>query len=197
MANYWKTKHELQFKWSQVVTGYWQRYPNPNSPHVFSEDILDVQVDDKTGTLKTRRLIMKTNKLPSWGEHLFSTRRVVVVEEAIIDPKAKTMVTYTRNLNLRTFMGTTERATYRPKNDQVTEAFKEVWIESDIYGLRSAIKKFGTDRFKKNCVKATEGFDWVLRRIFPSVTANRKPISSSGTSGTSPEPIVSRSTMSQ
>ena len=43
----------------------------------------------------------KTNKLPSWGEHLFSTRRVVVVEEAEVDPVARTMVTYTRNLNLR------------------------------------------------------------------------------------------------
>ena len=43
----------------------------------------------------------QTNKLPSWGEHLFSTRRVVVVEEAEVDPVARTMVTYTRNLNLR------------------------------------------------------------------------------------------------
>ena len=45
----------------------------------------------------------QTNKLPSWGEHLFSTRRVVVVEEAEVDPVARTMVTYTRNLNLRLY----------------------------------------------------------------------------------------------
>ena len=62
-------------------------------------------------------------------------------------------------------MGTTEKVTYKPaKDDLKTVAMKEVWIESEFYGLRSAIKKFGIDRFKKNCVKATEGFDWVLNR---------------------------------
>ena len=44
-----------------------------------------------------------------------------------------------------------------------TKAKKEVWIESDCLGLRSAIKKFGVDRFKKNCAAATEGFEFVLQ----------------------------------
>ena len=46
--------------------------------------------------------------------------------------------------------------------DNDTHVKKEVWIESDCLGLRSAIKKFGVDRFKKNCVRATDGFEWVL-----------------------------------
>ena len=46
--------------------------------------------------------------------------------------------------------------------DNGTHVKKEVWIESDCLGLRSAIKKFGVDRFKKNCVAATDGFEWVL-----------------------------------
>ena len=50
-----------------------------------------------------------------------------------------------------------------PESDTKTKVFKECWIESDIYGLRSAIKKFGIDRFKKNCSRASEGFEWVLR----------------------------------
>ena len=70
-------------------------------------------------------------------------------------------------------MGTTEKVTYTPKYEEeddghqcktTTNSLKEVWIESEFYGLRSAIKKFGLDRFKKNCVKATEGFNWVLNR---------------------------------
>ena len=73
------------------------------------------------------------------------------------------MSVYTRNLNLRVFMGTTEKQTLVPENTNKTKVIKEVWIESDIYGLRSAIKKFGIDRFKKNCDKASEGFEWVLK----------------------------------
>lgn len=166
MAKYWSTTHEHAFSWDQVASTYWKRYPNPNSKHVFSEDMLSAYVDEN-GILRTKRLIVKTNKLPSWGEHLFNTRRVWLIEETTVDPKSKTFRVYTRNLNLRTFMGTTERVTYSPSNPKnFCLAFKEVWIESDIYGLRSAIKSFGIDRFKKNCAKASEGFDWVLSRTF-------------------------------
>ena len=41
-----------------------------------------------------------------------------------------------------------------------------MWIESDVYGFQSAIKKFGLDRWKKNCVKATEGFQHVLIQLY-------------------------------
>ena len=79
------------------------------------------------------------------------------------------MMIYTRNLNLRIFMGTTEKVTLVPsENEKSTKAIKEAWIESEIYGLRSAIKTFGIDRFKKNCEKATNGFEWVLKRTFSS-----------------------------
>lgn len=163
-AKYWHTVHYHQYNWFNVVSTYWRRYPNPNSQHVFSEDIISSKIDDK-GCLRTRRIIAKTNKLPSWGEHLFSTRNVWLIEEAIIDPKNKTMKIYTRNLNLRLFMGTTEKMTISPgDNSASSKVLKEVWIESEIFGLRSAIKSFGIDRFKKNCLKATDGFDWVLQR---------------------------------
>ena len=39
-------------------------------------------------------------------------------------------------------------------------------IVSDVVGLRRAIKKFGIERFKKNCILATEGFDWVMAKMF-------------------------------
>jgi hypothetical protein len=65
-------------------------------------------------------------------------------------------------------MGVTERAVFRasPEDSGVTLIDKQVWIESDIYGLRSAIKKFGVDRFKKNSVAANAGFSWALNRLY-------------------------------
>jgi hypothetical protein len=93
---FWETVHSQNFPWSQVVSGYWCRYPNPNSGHVFAEDMVECAVSAGNGVLRAKRVIYKTNKLPSWGEHLFSTRKVVMVEEIEVDPAAKTMVTYTR-----------------------------------------------------------------------------------------------------
>nr|XP_040577378.1 protein preli-like [Lepeophtheirus salmonis]XP_040577379.1 protein preli-like [Lepeophtheirus salmonis]XP_040577380.1 protein preli-like [Lepeophtheirus salmonis] len=161
---YWKTEHKHNYCWDQVAKGFWKRYPNPNSQHVFSEDIIASNLEGSV--LQTKRVIMKTNKLPSWGRHFFSARRVPVIEEAFIDASKKEIITYTRNIGLRTFMGTTEKATYLCDKDGNTRVIKEVWIESDIYGFRRAIKKFGVERFKSNSVKATEGFDFVLRELF-------------------------------
>merc|ERR1712110_833215 len=52
-----------------------------------------------------------------------------------------------------------------PDNPDHTVAVKSAWVESNFYGLRSAIKNFGIERFKVNCVKAMEGFNFVLERF--------------------------------
>lgn len=182
-ARFWETLHTHDYPWSFVVSHYWGRYPNPNSHHVFSEDLVEVGIDEQ-GRLRTKRVIVKTNKLPWWGKHLFSARRVALVEETVVDPRSSLMTVYTRNIGLRLFMGVTEKVEFRPgvgnkvlasplpalkvpsslSGSSTTDAYKCVWIESDLVGLRRAIKKFGIDRFKKNCVLATQGFDWVLSK---------------------------------
>merc|ERR1719167_1727589 len=65
-------------------------------------------------------------------------------------------------------MGTTEKNFYRDSTDHTdsqkkTVCQKNVWITSDIVGLRSAIRKFGVDRFKSNCVRASDGLLWAIR----------------------------------
>lgn len=62
-------------------------------------------------------------------------------------------------------MTAVERVRYTPdpNNPNETIAIKEAWVESGIYGLRSAVKNFGIERFKQNCSRATEGFNHVLR----------------------------------
>ena len=52
-----------------------------------------------------------------------------------------------------------------------TKVKKEVWIESEVLGLRSAIRKFGMDRYKKNYIAAAQGFEWVLKNQFSHGTS--------------------------
>ena len=65
------------------------------------------------------------------------------------------------------FMTAIEKVVYKacPDNPNHTVALKQAWVESNFYGLRSAIKNFGIERFKVNCVKATDGFNYVLERF--------------------------------
>lgn len=159
---YWETSHTIPLPWGEVACGYWWRYPNPHSQHVFSVDTLETRLEgDK---LYAKRLIMKTNPLPSWGKHFFSVRRVAVIEEVEVDRAKKNLVWYTRNIGLTVFMATVERVTLSQSlaNRASTSVRKQCWIDSSIVGFRSAIKKFGVDRYKKNCGPATQGMQMVI-----------------------------------
>lgn len=58
--------------------------------------------------------------------------------------------------------------TVSEENSQWTIASRSAWIESSIFGFSRAIQAFGLDRFKKNCVKMTNGFNFVLANMFPT-----------------------------
>merc|ERR1712133_345390 len=144
------------------------RYPNPMATHVLSEDTVHREVIQNGNVLYSRRFLTKTNELPKWGERWMpSIKFVPLIEESLVDRDNKVVTTYTRNVGLSTFMTATEKVRYQPnpENPDETIAVKEAWVESKLYGLRSAVKNFGVDRFKKNCVKATDGFNHVLNHL--------------------------------
>jgi len=158
---YWETEDTLDLPWTELAAGYWWRYPNPHSQHVFSVDTLETRLEGDL--LYARRLIMKTNPLPSWGKHFFNARRVAVIEEVVVDRSEERLTWYTRNIGLGTFMATVERATLLAADNE-TRVRKQCWIDSSILGFRSAIKRFGIERYKSNCGPATQGFRMVVEQ---------------------------------
>lgn len=167
-AKYYNTEHVHPYSFDQVAHAIFQRYPNPFARHVLSEDTVYREIINGT-TLYTRRFLTKTNKIPKWGERWLSgfRRSVPLLEESWVDTEARTITTYTRNVGLANFMSAIEKVVYKasPDNPNHTVAVKSAWVESNFYGLRSAIKSFGIERFKVNCVKATDGFNHVLERF--------------------------------
>lgn len=153
-----------------VANAIFQRYPNPMATRVLSEDTVHREVRGSGNILYSRRFLTKTNKMPKWGERWIPgnlKRYVPLVEESHVDRDNKVVVTYTRNVGLSRFMTAFERVRYQPNpaNPLETIAVKEAWVESRLYGLRSAVKNFGIERFKNNCMKATQGFNHVLKHL--------------------------------
>lgn len=166
---FYNGRDTFDFTWDQVAIGFWSRYPNPHSTHVLSEDVFSRNIIN--GTLVTKRLLTKTNRMPKWGEMLIGQRVsncVKVVEESVIDPAKKTMVTYTRNIGLTNILSVEEKCIYQPdpENDSRTQLERQVWISSNITGVSRAVTKFALERFKRNASKASEGFVHVLNNIF-------------------------------
>ncbi|XP_008209064.1 protein preli-like isoform X2 [Nasonia vitripennis] len=175
MVKYFENSTVFQFSWDQVAQGFWRRYPNPNSTHVISEDTISRELKD--GKLYTKRLLTKTNRVPKWGERFISKNNVKIVEESIVDPKKKILTTYTRNLGYTKVMSVVEKVVYKvsDENPQWTEAKRSAWIESSVFGFSRAIQAFGLDRFKKNCTKMSNGFNYVLAHMFPSTARFMNP----------------------
>uniref|UniRef100_K9IGY4 PRELI/MSF1 domain-containing protein n=1 Tax=Desmodus rotundus TaxID=9430 RepID=K9IGY4_DESRO len=101
MVKYFLGQSVLRSSWDQVFAAFWQRYPNPYSKHVLTEDIVhrEVTPDQK---LLSRRLLTKTNRMPRWAERLFPANvahSVYILEDSIVDPRNQTMTTFTWNIN--------------------------------------------------------------------------------------------------
>ncbi|KAJ8945700.1 hypothetical protein NQ318_012419 [Aromia moschata] len=157
----------FNYNWDQVAQGFWKRYPNPNSKHVLTEDTVHREV--KSGKLFTKRLLSKTNSIPKWAERFVTTKQVNIVEESIVDPKRKLLVTYTRNLGYAKVMSITEKVVYIESEEHPgkTVAIRSAWIDSQVRGFSRAICAFGYERFKKNCMKMVGGFNHVLSTLYP------------------------------
>lgn len=60
-----KTVHDFDYSWHTVSAAQWQKYPNPDCPHVQHVDVLNSSVDPETGVLRIERLISVNQKAPA------------------------------------------------------------------------------------------------------------------------------------
>lgn len=70
--------------------------------HVLSEDTVCREI--KNGQLHSKRLLTKTNRVPKWGERFFKAKSVCILEESVVDPNERVLVTYTRNIGFNKIM---------------------------------------------------------------------------------------------
>uniref|UniRef100_T1J8R0 PRELI/MSF1 domain-containing protein n=1 Tax=Strigamia maritima TaxID=126957 RepID=T1J8R0_STRMM len=166
MVKFYEGSYLFKFSWDQVAKGFWQRYPNPYSHHVLTEDVVAREIQDNK--LFSLRLLTKTNRVPKWGERFLSSRNVSIIEESVVDPINRTITTYTRNVGYTRVMGVEEKCVYKQSKDNPTWTIveRQAWISSGMFGFARAIEVFGLDRFRKNSQRAMSGFQMVLERLY-------------------------------
>lgn len=170
MVRYYEQTMTLNYSWEQVAQAFWQRYPNPQSSHVLTEDTSVRRVSGDR--LHSTRLLTKTNRVPRWGECLLgsSSRTVPLQEDSVCDRRRRSLATVTRNLAHQHLIGATECVEYTPHPQQphcCTLVKRSVKITSPVFGLGYALQALGVERFKKNIQSTHSGFEFVLNRMFP------------------------------
>jgi len=155
--------------WNQVMAAVWQRYPNPYSRHVLSEDVIHRRVEGPL--LFTKRLLIKTNPFPKWGQRFVHVRHVVIMEESILDRDGRILVTYTRNVGYASTVSAVEKCIYESssseKDGEVTHLKREAWIDSQVRGFSTVLQRFGIERYKLNAHNASKGLNYTLGILFP------------------------------
>jgi len=133
---------------------------------VLSEDVIDRSwVGNK---LVTKKLLTKTNSPPRWAERFVSSKVACIVEESILDPEAKTLTTYTKNVTFTKLMAVEEKCVYsvHPTNKEWILCKKHSWVTSGVFGFARAIERFGVERYKLNSAKALKGLQMVLEKLY-------------------------------
>ncbi|XP_045146707.1 PRELI domain-containing protein 1, mitochondrial-like [Echinops telfairi] len=169
MVKHFLGQSVLRSSWNQVFAAFWQRYPNPNSKHGLTEDLVhrEVTPDQK---LLSRRLLTKTNRMPRWAERLFPANvahSVYILEDSVVDPQNQTMTTFTWNINHAWLMVVEERCVCRVNayNNGWTEIHREAWVSSNLFVVSRVVQEFGLARFKSNVTKTMKGFEYILAKL--------------------------------
>lgn len=168
MVKYFCCAGLLKSTWDQVCIAFWQRYPNPYSNHVLTEDIVFREVTP-SNCLISRRLLTKTSRAPRWMERYLPKKMsslAYIIEDSIVDPQKRTMTTMTWNITHARLMCVEERCEYgmNPESGSWTQIKREAWISSNVYGLSRAIQEFGLARYKTSVTKTMKGFEYVLAK---------------------------------
>ncbi|CAH8550567.1 unnamed protein product [Heterobilharzia americana] len=135
----------LSFPWEFVTSLFWERYPNPYAKHVLSEDVLERRFLPD-GKLYTKRLVIKISKrIPKFMLRFIPKGQVPVVEESIIDVKAKRIDVVSENFgSSKKYLSVKEYCSLVPsEDDHSATQFARILIPGfSLKGfLRSAVMK--------------------------------------------------------
>ncbi|GAA5796178.1 PRELI-like family-domain-containing protein [Helicostylum pulchrum] len=164
---FFKSTHEYSYEWNLVSAAQWQKYPNVDCPHVSHVDVLNRQLDPKTGVLTTERLITVNQNIPTIIKKILgSTSTQYVREISIIDPQKKTLTMRSINLTLCNLLSVEETIVYHehPDDKTKTQFTQQAAIKAGslVSGWSSVLEEFSLRRFKQNADVGRAGFNKVL-----------------------------------
>lgn len=121
---FFEKSHTYEYDWETATAAWWDKYPNPEQPHVRHWDTLFKKIDDG-GKLEVRRLFWIEYGLPKWVHTIFRTSSMdgYGTERVVCDVNKKTLVMHGRNYTFRNLIEIEETCTYRqhPENPNWTQ----------------------------------------------------------------------------
>jgi len=159
--------HTYKHAWSSISLANWSKYPSVERPDVLSVDIISKNIDQETGVLTTRRLMICKAAGPAWIQKFLNTPYVYFVEDATIDPRNQKMVLRSRNISFADLLQVDETCTYttHPENKDWTHFSQDAKITAFPFGIKGKIESYCLDKFKTNAAKGREIMEQAIARV--------------------------------
>lgn len=167
--------HYFSDSWPIVTLAFFLRYPNPYAAHVISCDVVSRECTS-SGTLVTKRLILKQGNMPRWfPKGIVSRAESWIVEESEVDPYGKVVSCVTKNLDHVKIMQVEESVKFAQTPDGQVPCFAHRFVshlyfrktlqhtEARIFsrfgwGLTKKIENHGLHKFKTNLQRVSSKF---------------------------------------
>ncbi|GMR37268.1 hypothetical protein PMAYCL1PPCAC_07463, partial [Pristionchus mayeri] len=153
------------YSFDELVSAFWDRYPNSHSGHILSEDVLEREITPDF--IRTRKLIVKDGnsilkRIPSWMSNMTKIRQVPTLEESIYDRHTHTLTTYTRNVSNGELFQMHERCIYKPvlpesKTIPAARLLRSAYISVNSGRMSSVYEKVMMMGFKKKISGTNKG----------------------------------------
>ena len=161
-----ETRHLYKYDWDTVTTAFWNKYPNPNLPHVESSDVVSRSID-KDGNLRTARVARCRQDVPRFAQSFFG-KYCFVYEETIVDPKVKTLNLKTVNISYGNAFRVEEHCSYKqhPDNKEWTEYKQEARITAFVPFISKKLEQVSVELSGVNASKGLNTMESICKDIF-------------------------------
>ncbi|KAJ1864679.1 Phospholipid metabolism protein [Coemansia sp. RSA 486] len=164
-----EASHVFKHDWATVSLANWRKYPNDKTPHVRHVETLNQEVDEATGILKTERLIMVKQSVPTLVRKIFGGDTSYVLEYSEVDPAKQTLVMQSQNMTFSNLLSVGEHITYMPDPENPAHTIftqsAQLKASAALYRLANKVEDMCWNRFKDNAHVGKQGLEQVVFKI--------------------------------
>ncbi|KAJ2000537.1 Phospholipid metabolism protein [Coemansia sp. RSA 2322] len=161
--------HIFKHDWATVSLANWRKYPNDQTPHVRHVETLHQDVDPETGILRTERLIMVRQNVPTLVRRLFGGDTSYVLEYSEVDPRKQTMTMQSQNMTFSNLLSVGEYIAYTPDPENASHTLftqsAQLKASGALCRFANKIEDMCWNRFKDNAHVGKLGLEQVVSKI--------------------------------
>lgn len=167
MVQIFKHSSEYDYSFQTVTSAYFRKYsmPSPYTTHVATCDVVRCDLTNN-GNLLVERLSYKVGSLPKIFRFLLGNiTGCWILETALVDPRKRSMQTWTRNVDHRSIIRVDDVASFIESGSR-TRAEHRVKFRSTLrLGLRDKIERMSKQVFPTHHAHYREALEFVMARL--------------------------------